>query len=150
MESDFQHQLLSEILRNSFWIEGDEKLSHIEYVAKHEYDIKRTGRVLAFLGLAEEDKEAPFGWTPTLDFFSIIAKRGTRRLKPSNKARTADQAMVASLICEVARGEGQYSNALAEALFSALGLFREDDDCKWKPTPLLHKLYLELFECNEG
>ena len=60
MTSDFEHQLLIQILRNSSWIEGDEKLNHIEYVAKHEYDIKRTGRVLAFLGLAEEDKQAPF------------------------------------------------------------------------------------------
>jgi hypothetical protein len=82
--------------------------------------------------------------------FAIIAKRGTRRLKQSNKARTADEAMVAKLICEVARGEGKYSNALAEALLSALGLFRADDDCRWKPTRLLRKLHLEWVECNEG
>jgi hypothetical protein len=150
MTNEFQHQLLIQTLRNSSLAEYDEELNHIEYVAKHEYDIKRTGRVLAFLGLAEENKQAPFGWTPTLGFFSIIAKRGTRHLKQSNKARTADESIIANLICEVARGEGEYSNAVAEALLSALGLFRADDDCKWKPTPLLRKLYLKWFECNEG
>jgi hypothetical protein len=76
MTSDFEHQLLIQTLRNSSWIEGDEKLNHIEYVAKHEYDIKRTGRVLAFLGLAEEDKQAPFGWTPTLDLSPLLRKEG--------------------------------------------------------------------------
>jgi hypothetical protein len=100
--------------------------------------------------LAEENKQAPFGWTPTLNFFAIVAKRGTRQLKQSNKARTADEAMVANLFCEVARGEGEYSNALAESLLSALGLFRADDDCKWKPTPLLRKLHTEWFESKEG
>jgi hypothetical protein len=150
MTNEFQHWFLITILRNSFEFVGDEKLNNLEYIARHENDIKRTGPVLEFLGLAEKDKQAPFGWKPTHSFFDIIARKGTRRLKQSKKPRTADEAMVANLFCAVASGEGLFSNDLGEALLGALGLFRDDNDGNPKPTRLLRKLYLEWFERNEG
>jgi hypothetical protein len=87
MTNEFQHQLLIQILHNSAPAESDEELNHIEYVAKHEYDIKKTGRVLAVLGLAEENKQAPFGWTPTLDFFCHCCKKRDATTKTKQQSK---------------------------------------------------------------
>ena len=65
---------------------GDDEPDPAKYLKKFQSDIKTTGRLFKYLGLAKAEKQSPLGWKPTAHLLDLIAKSKGRRLKPTKKS----------------------------------------------------------------
>ena len=75
---DFESQLLFFIMRSaaSSLTEVGEVRTFDQFKRSYEKELKATGRVLEWLGLAKCDKEAPLGWRSTIRLQYALVQRG--------------------------------------------------------------------------
>jgi hypothetical protein len=122
-----------------FLEKGDVTEQYLKHCAS---DIDRLGRLLKFLGLAEDDKDGVFGWKPTAKLISLIAERAARPAKGSDKRATARERAVVGSLLQLAGGwvEPTYTDDFVFRALNSLGLLRETVYGECKPTALLKEV----------
>jgi hypothetical protein len=140
------NMLLIEIFRASCSFGDDKHLTSAQFLAEYDQVVKATGRLLTYIGLAEQDEKSDLGWEPTPHLISIIAKKAARELKPSKCTRTSYENFVLGVLLDAALGDdkevkcGSRARLFASSALAALGLLRNDDEGIWRPTALLREL----------
>ena len=115
------------------------------YVKRFEKQIRGTGQVLEWLGLAIPDKNSPLGCKPSHDLVSLIAKPH----KPSKSKKScpsAEDDEVFDMILDAAVGELEEESSIASCVakvLTALGLMVRGRDYDYIPTKRLRKLACE-------
>jgi hypothetical protein len=134
-----------------------DRQSIAEYIDYYEIELGRLGMLLRFLGLAEESNYSIFGWMPTDRFTTmrISLKPLLRKHKHRRKVEVSqdDHYFVAS-IYRIATGDGiEDDTETTEFCFKSmeiLGLLKEGENGRFKPTPrLLKRLWERTFEEEE-
>jgi hypothetical protein len=125
-----------------------------EYLRHFRFDIDRVGRVLRFLGLAEESGKSDLGCAPTGRLMSIIAEKWARPPKEAPKIMVSedDRDFVASIYHLATGGVDHPYDETIDFCCSVLAILDllekgedEDGDLAFKPTPRIKDLVLEHF-----
>ena len=133
--------LVVKIFQRAFQLSGIEQSNPAKYVKLYEDEIKDTGLLFEYLGLAKRDKMSPLGWKPTDQLLEIIAK-GPSKKKAEPEFR-GDPFML-DLLSHVVFGEdaGQRGTFALNILFW-LGLLQEDESGSEVPTLQLRNLFYD-------
>jgi hypothetical protein len=131
---------------NSIW-DWEDVADKAQYVKCCASDIDRLGRVLKFLGLAEDEKQSVLGWKPTAQLIRIIARRAARPTKASEKYVTKRERAIIQSLLQLAGGwvETVYSEDFVFTVLNSFGLLRESVHGECKPTALLREMLGETF-----
>jgi hypothetical protein len=130
---------------HSIFTETDKPI--IEYLNSCASDINKLGRILKFLGLAEDSAQSAFGWKPTAELIQIIAERAARPTKASKtQASKMERRFVDSLI-QLAGGQTEepFTDDFLFNVLNGLGLLQESDTGV-KPTARLREVVTTMFE----
>jgi hypothetical protein len=108
--------------------------------------IRATGQVLEWLGLATANKNSPLGWKPSHDLMSLIA-RPHKRSNSRKPGASAEDNEVFDMILDAAVGELEEDSNIAlfvASVLTGLGLMaRGCDGCDYIPTKKLRWLACE-------
>jgi hypothetical protein len=113
------------------------------YLKDYEKDIRGTGQVLEWLGLARPDKKSALGWKPSHDLMSLIAE--PRRLSKSKKeCADFEDDEVFDIIFDATIGEHEEwgFHDFVVSVLRFLGLAKEADD-DFVPTSHLRFLVFQ-------
>jgi hypothetical protein len=114
------------------------------YLKRFEKEIRGTGQVLEWLGLAKPDKKSPLGWKPSHALMSLIAKP-RRHSKCKKPLAYPEDLEVFDMIFDATVGDlEEWSNipSFVLSVFHLLGLAKEAD-LDIVPTPRLRRLVCE-------
>jgi hypothetical protein len=141
LQFDTETYLLFSIYYEAYGILKGMDESAATYVKRFEKEIRGTGQVLEWLGLAIRDKNSPLGWKPSHDLISLIIE--SRKHSKSKKLHSDDEdAEVFDMIFDATVGKvEEWSNipSFVLSVLQFLGLAKEADlDCV--PTPRLRAL----------
>jgi hypothetical protein len=119
------------------------------YVKRFEKQIRGTGQVLEWLGLAVRDKNSPLGWKPSHDLISLIAKPH-KPSKSKKSCSSAEDDEVFDMSLDAAVGELEEDSNIPRCVgrvLIALGLMvRSSCDCDYIPTKRLRTLACERLQ----
>jgi hypothetical protein len=118
---------------------GEAEPDPAKYLKKFESDIKTTGRLFEYLGLAKADKQSPLGWKPTAPLLDLMAKSKARRSKPTRKSASLVDTLILDLMLETALGSNA-GNFCCYVLIG-LGLIVQNLENDWIPAPELLRLF---------
>jgi hypothetical protein len=118
---------------------GEVEPDPAKYLKKFESDIKTTGRLFEYLGLAKADKQSPLGWKPTAPLLDLMAKSKARRSKPTRKSASLVDTLILDLMLETALGSNA-GNFCCYVLIG-LGLIVQNLENDWIPAPELLRLF---------
>jgi hypothetical protein len=114
-----------------------------KYLEKFRSEIKTTGELFEYLGLAKADKQSPLGWKPKASLLDLMAKSKTRRSKPTTKSASPVDTLVLDLMLTTVLGP-QKGNFWCYVLIE-LGLIVEHVDDGWTPAPHLLDLFADAY-----
>jgi hypothetical protein len=141
---DTETYLLFSIYYEAYGILKGMDESAATYVKRFAKEIRGTGQVLEWLGLATPNKKSPLGWKPSHDLISLIIESRTHS---KSKKRCADDedAEVFDMIFDATMGQvEEWSNipSFVLSVLQLLGLAKEAD-LDFVPTPRLRALACE-------
>jgi hypothetical protein len=149
--------LIAQLRELHSW-DGEEKLSHAEWLEKRKLQVSGVGRVLQFLGLAEPDERSCLGWKARQRFFQIAKKTKGQNYRVFEGLRTENDAIIVDMLRGLAIGvvtndldkaadvyirEQSSVFMYAVCVLSGLDLYFEDEDEEAMPSPLLRELFLQ-------
>jgi hypothetical protein len=140
MKFDKDTLLMVYILLRAFRLEEFEQSELAEYMEVYEHEIKDTGRLFEYLGLAKLDKTSPLGWKPTDQLLEIIEKG------PSNEMTRQDfhgDEFMLDLLCDAVFGGDADRGTCPFQVLSCLGLSLKDDYGAQVPTLQLRDLFYD-------
>jgi hypothetical protein len=109
-----------------------------KYVKKYKQQIKEAGKVLEYLGLAQQSKKSVIGWRPTSLFMEILAERVSKRQAIRGYG---EEEMMIDLLFDAVFGNKNYTGRTTGlCLLNALGLARATFGGGWAATRHLHSL----------
>jgi hypothetical protein len=119
-----------------------------DYLEHYEFELDLMGRLLRFLGLAE-DSDEDLGWAPTRRLMSIIAEEWAHPSKEGRKIMVSkdDRDFVAS-IYHLATGvvmneDGMFVMDFCCNVLAILGLLKRGENGGFKPTRRMQYLVLQ-------
>jgi hypothetical protein len=145
-------------LRKLYSLDGEETLSNAEWLQNHKLGARGAGRVLQFLGLAEQEERSCLGWKAKHRFYQIAEKAELQNFGVFDGPRTEADAIMVDMLTGIAVGAITFGadrsahvvsheqNRIVRYTLNVLGgldLCMEDDDGKKMPTPLLRELLLQ-------
>jgi hypothetical protein len=138
-------QAVYQVIRDT----GEDVTDVTEYLEHCAPDIDRLGRVLKFLGLAEDNPQSAFGWKATPDLMRLVAERATSRTpKASNKKMTKGERAILSSLLQLAGGwaEESIGDDFVFRVLNGLGLLRASFQDECKPTALLREILQNMLD----
>ena len=123
---------------------GEVETDPAKYLKKFQSEIKTTGRFFEYLGLAKAEKQSPLGWKPTAPLLDLIANSKVRRSKPTTKSATRVDCLSLSLMLDTVLGRGPHTFCCYVLI--RLGLIVEHVDGDWTASPLLLRLFADVYE----
>jgi hypothetical protein len=143
LQFDTETYLLFSIYYEAYGILEGMDESAATYMQRFAKQIRGTGQVLEWLGLATPNKSSPLGWKPSHDLMSLIAKPHER----SNSRKpgpSAEDNEVFDMILDAAVGELEEDSNIPHfvaSVLTGLGLMvRGCDGVDYIPTKRLRRL----------
>jgi hypothetical protein len=140
----------------------EEKHSHANWLWNHEFGVKGAGRVLRFLNLAEPDEQSCIGWKAKPRFFELAKKAEALALDSDESFITEEDEVLIDMLDGIAAGAISLSDCnflqrerwvripavltFVSCVLEGLGLLTMGE---FKPTPLLHKMFVEAVLRNQ-
>jgi hypothetical protein len=124
----------------------------VKYLKRYPGYIKYAGKLFAYLGLANIDKESSLGWKPTERLKKIVKNKAgsLHEPRPLKSVALKDQ-LIMSLLNHVVFGDLRYPDQrglLGYDVLHLLGLLRRDRDGWMKASPVLLDLFARAYEDN--
>jgi hypothetical protein len=120
---------------------GEVEPDPARYLKRFRSEIKATGRLFEYLGLAKPDKQSSLGWKPTDRLLDLIAKSKVRPSKPASKSASLTESLILDLMLETVLGAE--ADSFHCYVMTRLGLVIEHTEGEWTPAPLLLKLFAD-------
>jgi hypothetical protein len=145
LKFDTETYLLFSIYYEAYGVLKGMDGSAATYLQRFEKEIRGTGQVLEWLGLARTDKKSPLGCKPSHLLMSLIVE--PRRCSKSKKSFAyPEDAEVFDMIFDATVGDVEEWSNIPSFVFSVLrllGLAKESDLLDTVPTPQLYRLAAE-------
>jgi hypothetical protein len=146
MKFDKDTLLVVNIIQESVRVLEFRQFNPTKFAKLYEDEIKATGQLFEYLGLAKRDKTNPIGWKPTDQLLEFIAK------PPSRKKRKKDfheDGFIFDLLSNAVFGEDAGERGLFAILaLGGFGFARQGRSGGLVPTLLLRDLFCESYHAR--
>jgi hypothetical protein len=123
---DKDTQRLVDLFQDIFHVDYVE-LDQVKYVKRYAGEIKSTGQLFEYLGLARPDKQSPLGWRHTPVLLDVMNKHARGKSKPSDRPTSMLDRLLSYLLHDAVFGtETDEFCPIGYEVLHELGLLRKD------------------------